>query len=625
MKEPAALDGESEGRAESLRRALVRNDRFGFYLVLADGEARAAIVSRLTAWGEGGDVPQLARFPHGAEGVAALRARLATRAEGGGGWLLPDGDALLEEGGRETLEALNVARDRLWDVVGGPLVLVLAPTRAKEFMEAAPDLYEVRRGTWQLRALAPQRMWELAQEGPAYDEAFLREWQERLDADEREGRGQASAWVDARIGLAEGWQRIGRATEAEAQLARAEELAEGAGYHAGRNRAALVRATVAMRSGDVEAAESILRAVAELASEGGDRRIAALALSWLARLAGARGSYEEAFGLITRARGAVEPSDVRTSSGVGAIHAQLLAAQGKTGEALGLLRSEVVPRLETTDAFDLLATAWGLIADLLRDEGELKEAEAIFNREVIPRFERLNDPHAVARAAGRLGDVLELQGRLDEALHLHRDVALPIFERHADAREIAVANGKIADVLTAQGRLADALRLRRERELPAFERLHDRRERSLTLGKIAETLAQLGDADAAYDLLLDDVIPERERLGDPILLADAWSSVATVLLRRQDAPTALGVLRHDVLPAYERARHPLHSLRARLLEGIALGSMGAVSDAQKQLEAVLQSAKRMGVKSIAGSATSALSQLHASTLPRRERRAARRR
>ena len=221
MIEPAALDGESEGRAESLRRALARNDRFGFYLVLADGDARATIVARLTVWAECGNVPKLSRLPFGAEGVAALRARLGTRAEAPGGLLLADGDALLEGEGREALGALNVARDRLWEAIDGPLVLVLAPSNAKRFMDAAPDLYEVRRGTWQLRSLAPQRIWELAREAPAYDERFLAEWQERLDSDERERRGQASAWVDARIGLAEGWQRLGRTAEAEAQLAQA--------------------------------------------------------------------------------------------------------------------------------------------------------------------------------------------------------------------------------------------------------------------------------------------------------------------------------------------------------------------------------------------------------------------
>lgn len=629
MREPVALDGESEGRAESLRRALARNDRFGFYLVLVEGEARAAILARLAAWGASGEVPRLERLPFGPEGVEALRARLATRAEGPPGWLVPDGDALVRDEGRAVLEALNVARDQLWERVGGPLVVLLAPALAKGFMDAAPDLYEVRRGTWQLRALAPQRMWELAQEGAVYDEAFLREWQARLDEDERAGRGQPSAWVDARVGLAEGWARLGRSAEAEAQLTRAEALAEGAGYHAGRNRAALARALVMMRAGKADEAEAAFRSVAERAASTLDFNTEVAALSWSARFLRMRGEYDAAKAILMTAREHAEGSSLELTARIDISIAQVLAEQGRRAEALSLLRDELAPRLEATDLFDLLATTWGVIADLLRDQGDLSAAERVFSARVIPGFERANRPVEVAKAALRLGDILEFQGRLDEALRLHREVALPVFERHGDVRERAITLGKIADVLELKGDRAQAFRLRSEEELPAFERLGDRRERTAVLGKIARELALRGEPQRAFDLLIDDIIPERERLGDPLNLASAQEIIAEVLLMMGKASTALGVLEHDVIPIFRAHQLTFRVCQALLKRAVIQAELGEGRAARMTLvDEVIPLATRMGATELLRVATHLLRRLSASPhapLPRRARRAAARR
>lgn len=609
MGEPIALDPESESRCESLRRALLRSDGFGLFLVLADGEARAEVVRRLGAWSEMGVVPRLEEFPDGAAGVRRTLEASQSGVRSAGGWLVPDGDAVVEDAA--AVEALNLARDQLWQVVGGPLVLVMAPGRALEFQMRAADLYEVRRGTWQLRALAPQRMREITVgASSAVDLGALRTWAGELDEDEREGRGQVSGWVDARLVIAGQLLEVGAGEEALAQLRQAEALARTAGYQAGVIGALTSMARLLMIRGELDEALTMIER-ANLEDHDGD---AAVLLLDRLELRGAiemrRGNYvtvmrvaSEGLALAERRRDSSATADF-----LGQI-ADCHRLKGNPEEALELLQSRVIPLLEGTDQFGRLAMRWTDVANLHRSRGLLKQAEDVFTSKVIPLLEREGSPEQKAVATGVLADVLEEQDRLAEALHLQQEVVLPVFEKLGAVRERAVTFGKIADVLAKQGRLQDSLRLRRREEVPVYQRIGDKREVAVSVGKMSWALGGLGRFEEALKLLRSLVIPTFEELGAPDEARTARVELAALLLQAGQPAEALDLLENDVMPAAEGSRDVRQTAHARFSHAMALKMLGRDEDAKSALTAVLPLAVTLGDRELLENAREALRSL----------------
>jgi tetratricopeptide (TPR) repeat protein len=610
----SALDPESEARADSLRRALSRSDGFGLYLVLADGDARGLLLKRLRVWIDEKVVPVMEMLPMGADGVARVYAALGGGERPHNGWVLQDGDALFDAEGADTLAALNITRDRLGEIIPGPLVIVAAPRHAVDFM----DLYEVRRGTWQLRSVAPQRMWELAHERVGeIDDAFLKEWQERLDEDEREGRGQPSAWVDARLWIAASQADKGAFEEALANIERARGLASETGYISGRVRADVRDAEIATRRGDRERARGVLTTARHLAREAGDVQSEAMALFHIVQMSVVAG--REAI-LLEHVRDLVALSqsvDVVPRAAVGRLRARIEARRGQSSSAATVLRDEVIPLLEATDSFAMLGGAWTDLANIERSRGNLLEAETILREQVLPLLERDNDPQELVQAALVLADVLRGQERSDEALRLLREVALPKTRATSDERGQAIVLGRIADVLGARGEHFEALRIRLDEEVPAYRRLGDRRERSMALAKAANSMSILGRHQEAFDLLMDDVIPEREHLGDAVLLANGWLEVAEVLLLGGFSERALGVIEHEAFPTLRvrQEREPL--ARALLLKANALANTGNVEKARRILEGeLIPELVAMGNTALLGTAREGLRTLSTQPKPR---------
>jgi tetratricopeptide (TPR) repeat protein len=609
MGSPIALDPESESRCESLRRALSRSDGFGLFLVLADGEARAEVVRRLAAWSDMGAVPRLETLPTGAEGVRRTLEDSQAGARTAGGWLVPDGDAVVEDAA--AIEALNLARDQLWRVVGGPLVLVMAPGRAVQFQQRAADLYEVRRGTWQLRAVAPQRLREMTVgAGSAVDVDALRTWMRELDEDEREERGQVSGWVDARLVIAGQLLEAGAGEEALAQLRRAETLARSVGYHAGIIGALTSTARLLMIRGELDEALRVIERADEEDLEGKDGVLLLDRLELRGAIEMRRGNYTTVMEVAAEGLAlAKRHEDSGASADFLAQIAQCHQLQGNAEKALEVLQTQVIPLLEGTDQFGRLAMRWSEAATLYLDRGLLKEAEEVFASKVIPLLEREGRPDQLATATGLLATVLEEQGRLDEALRLLQEVVMPVFERHGAVRERAVTFGKIADVLAKQGLRQESLRLRRREEIPVYERIGDKREVAISLGKMAWDLGALGRLEEALKIQRTQVIPTLEKLGARDAVGNARTQLVALLLQAKQPEVALDLLENDVMPAAEDSQDLRLIAYSRFSHAMALKMLGRFEEATRAMTAVPPLAVTLGDRVLLENAQEALRSL----------------
>jgi hypothetical protein len=125
----------------SLRRAIVRMERtFSLHLVHASMSVRDALSEVLS------DDPTLPLFmvaPLGAQCASFIRDLLRSTFEPLDGVIIADVDALLLDDGLDALDALNLARDRLHQLVRGPMILVVSPENDQRLRIAAPDLVSV--------------------------------------------------------------------------------------------------------------------------------------------------------------------------------------------------------------------------------------------------------------------------------------------------------------------------------------------------------------------------------------------------------------------------------------------------------------------------------------------------
>lgn len=125
----------------SLRRAIVRMERtFSVHLVHASMSVREALSEFLS---DDPTLPLLTIAPLGARCASFVRDLLRGTFEPLDGVILADVDALLLDDGRDALDALNLARDRLHELVRGPMILVVSPENDQRLRVAAPDLASV--------------------------------------------------------------------------------------------------------------------------------------------------------------------------------------------------------------------------------------------------------------------------------------------------------------------------------------------------------------------------------------------------------------------------------------------------------------------------------------------------
>ena len=386
---PAPLTEPSERNLAALRRAIVRTPRFGLYVVVAPDRARAEVLSRLRAWSGRDGVPELGFLPSGAEGAKRLTAILAETGarEPLRGLVVPDADRLVEEA--LPIQALNVVRDRLGEIVQGPLVLVLSPRREVELSRMAPDLFDVRATTCEVHAIVaeaeaettPTLMIQALAAPPALTRRAPTEQDLRALEASKEGPPGA-ALADAWLRTTDACVRAGDYPGAAASAGEALRLALGAGYRFGEANARIVLADADRLTGRLdEALEGLQRA-----------------LTIAEQIANAP--------LRARALGSI---------------ADILEARGQLDEALRIRKEEQLPVYEKLGDIRTRAITMGRIADILEARGQLDEALRIRTEEELPVYEKLGDRRSLLVGRAKLALLLlqrAAEGDREEAARL---------------------------------------------------------------------------------------------------------------------------------------------------------------------------------------------------------------
>jgi len=225
------------------------------------------------------------------------------------------------------------------------------------------------------------------------------------------------------------------------------------------------------------------------------------------------------------------------------------AKNGAFGEAIRIIRDEVVPLYQPTNDLWRISEAISRLADLRRLKGELRLAAETIRNEELQHYDRLK-----LLALNRCAEILIQDGDLDEALRIRRQQELPIYKQLGDLCGEAVTLGKIADMLQYQkSDLDEALRIRRDEELPVYEQLGERRNAAVTVSKIAAALVQQGDLDGAIHIRRERELPHYEQLGDIQGKATTLWEIAEVLQNKKgDLVEAVRIRREEVIPLYEQ-------------------------------------------------------------------------
>ena len=197
------------------------------------------------------------------------------------------------------------------------------------------------------------------------------------------------------------------------------------------------------------------------------------------------------------------------------------------------------------------------IAYILQLRGEYGEALKILKEELLPVFEAIQDVRARTVTLGKIADILQTQGDLDASLRIRQTEELPIYEMLGEEGATAITKGKIATILNARGEHEKALQILRKQE-PLIEALGEMRELGVCLGRIAETLYSLGRIDEAIQTRRSEQIPIFQRLGSIYDLVFAQESLALLYLERQEPEDReeAGELLRRSLESAERLKFP---------------------------------------------------------------------
>lgn len=139
-----------------MRRSIVRNGpSFALHLVFAPMTSRDAL-SKMLAVSDG--FPRALIAPLGSGCAPFIADLLRGTLERQDGVIVPDADALLLPSGRDALDALNLSRDRLYELVSGPLILCVLPEHDALLRTAAPDLVSITATATTLDVAEAQRV-----------------------------------------------------------------------------------------------------------------------------------------------------------------------------------------------------------------------------------------------------------------------------------------------------------------------------------------------------------------------------------------------------------------------------------------------------------------------------------
>lgn len=491
----ARLTGESERRLQALRRGLRRADGFTLYFVLASGAARAEVLRRLKAWSGKDGTPEMRFLPEGDE-CARATLKLLEREDPAlplRGVVIPHAEALLDVEGGAAIAALNLARDILGGIVEGPLVLALPADRAGELPRAAPDLFDVRSGMFEVEAVpVPGGTSEIAfpglptgpQRSPEELTAAAARLQALTAAPEPPPAGAlADAWLKMgwQLWLAARWDEASRAAQ------EARRLSESVGYWSGIAQALVLKGDVERFTNHLSDAKAAYEDAVTIYRSMADRLGEANALEGLGnlfadigRLEDAANAYSEALALYKEVN--ARRSYANTLEGLG----DLLIRTDRFQEARKIYSEALAMHKMTQDRLGEANTLLGLGKLALASH---QPAEAFdwmlqalsIHQQVEPRVGVANDHLGLARAAAALGHPLRAVVLGGRALAMYRalknghaqmlqarDLAEPLLALEEDTAAAAALLISWALAADIGHRSADDLRARLTTLNPSF-------------------------------------------------------------------------------------------------------------------------------------------------------------
>jgi len=622
----ATLTGESERRLQALRRGLRRADRFTLYFVLASDAARAEVLRRLRAWSGKDSTPEMRFLPEG-EACARATLELLGRADPAlplRGVVIPHAEALLDVDGGEAIAALNLARDVLGRIVEGSLVLLLPEDRAGELPRAAPDLFDVRSGVFEIEAIpAPEGTLHIvlpevstgAQRSPEELTAAKARLQLLTNAAEPPPAGAlADAWLNL------GWQFRWAAQWEEALHAarEARRLAEIVHYRSGVAEALLLEGGVHQLKSSLQdvgpaygQALTIYRSMEDRLGEANTLSALGSLFMRTARLKDAEKAYldalhvyesfEDGFGKAHTLK-ALGDLFVRT--------ARLKDAEKAYSEALHLANT-IDDRLGK-------ANTLAALGDLFMLTDRVQGAERAYS-EALHIYNAIEDPLGEANTLHDLGHLLVRTDRLQDAekayssaLNIFNNMGYPLGKANT-----LLATGNLfvrtARPKDAENAYSDALQI--------FKAIEDRLGEANTLRALGQILAsndRLEDAENAYSDALQIYTAIEHRLGE----ADTLQSFGLLALASDDPVAAFGwflqalSIHQQVDPTLSvaadysylarAAMDAGHPLRAVVLGGRGLAMLSTLEDSFGQMLAAGNLAEALLERGERGAAEAAL-------------------
>lgn len=565
MTDPVDLGAENDERMARLREALALGDGFQLVIVQVEpGEQREEVVRRLAGWAGRNGVPrlELVCLAPGESPILRLEGQHAGAIMVG---LEADAEAgRKSEQSREMIAELNWSRDRLPELVRGPLLLVVSQRVQTELFEQAPDFYSWRTHSTSIapQPHAPGRPlpWlEPEPEDPAALEAMIaataaleppavrelgRLYVQLAHAQSARGKdAEAEAaldvaddaylragTVDDRVVLlllrSEVARRRRLMDEASVWLEKARQEAES-GSPSPRVAASLLfqRTMMALVREDIEPPVAVLPSVIEVSRALGDQHMEATSVFGQGALALRSGRMTEAISFFKDAAGLYRragqlPSEARALT----LLAQTAAAAGRSDDAeqYGL---DAVARAEASGWADPVAEARAALGIIALDNGHLGLADQALGAEVSPTSIHANGRLAEARAQ------LALVRRDDAGAERHLRAALEAYRREGSPWEVAKVSLEIAELGQRTQNWTLALT-----GFEAADRLGDTRQRAVAALGLAALPLGRGEVSAAIADQLA-VASQMAVAADDATLADRsrWLRGAVLLALGRDA------------------------------------------------------------------------------------------
>jgi len=577
VAEAVDLGAENDERMARLREALTLGTDFQLVIVQVEpGEQREEVLRRLSGWAGRSGVPRLdlVRVAKGESPVMRLLG-------GHDGVILVGLEDGLE-GPVHAVPELNWSRDRLPELVHGPLVLVVSQRVQTALFEQAPDLY-----SWRVHSthITPQaettwgQFWRLeaGPEAPPALEAMIGEVSSLrplpvLELAHLHGRlalahavrGDFSAAEAAFDAAYEGYVRAGRADNSVMLLLQRSTVERNRGHLD--NAASWIerarREAITLEALTPRTEASLISATAMIALDRGDLETAAIELPRAVAAFQSIRDYGSAASLVVdQSELAFHRGDTPTSR---ALLEQSLALYHRAGD----LRGEA--NVLTVSAIQSLMT------------GRSDDAEK-FGAAAVARAEASGFADTVAFARANLGRIALANHHWELAAETlsHGSTALEL----DDSAELAEMRGRLA--------LHDGDQPTAKRYLQAALEGYRRRGRTWNVADVSLELGELGRRMKDWTLALTS-FETAGSLGDPRQRAVAALGLAQLAFDREERTAALADQFASATQQLVAVGDATRADTARQYRGVVLLALARNAEAREELEAALSGFQARG-------------------------------